>query len=71
MAFSLKRRALLALVAWLLGAALSAAEWTTVPAQGAPNPRHEAAFVAHEGKFYLLGGRRIQPVDVFDPATAT
>lgn len=71
MARILQRLGVVPLVAWLLGGVLAAAEWTTVPAQGAPNPRHEAAFVAHEGKFYLLGGRRIQPVDIFDPATAT
>lgn len=49
-----------------------AAEWKMQEApMGLPNPRHEAAFVELAGKFYLVGGRRIQPVDIFDPATNT
>ena len=32
-------------------------------------PRHEHGYVKVGNKFYLLGGRRIQPVDIFDPAT--
>lgn len=47
------------------------ASWQIVEAVGAPHPRHEAAFVECDGKFYLLGGRRIQPVDIYDPATNT
>ena len=31
--------------------------------------RHEAAFVEVDEKFYLLGGRDIRPVSVFDPQT--
>lgn len=45
--------------------------WKTVETQGKPHPRHEAAFVEIGGKFYLLGGRRIQPVDCYDPVTNT
>ena len=50
---------------------LHAAEstWETVTAKGAPTARHEAAFVSFQGKCYLIGGRRINPVDVFDPIT--
>lgn len=44
-------------------------EWQTLDPQGRPHARHEAAFVECEGKFYLLGGRRIQPVDIYDPET--
>ena len=33
--------------------------------------RHEAAFVKCDGKFYLIGGRRIQEVSIFDPGTDT
>jgi N-acetylneuraminic acid mutarotase len=33
--------------------------------------RHEHGYVKVGNKFYLLGGRRIQPVDIFDPATGT
>jgi lysophospholipase L1-like esterase len=47
------------------------AKWETCETHGKPHPRHEAAFVGIGGKFYLLGGRRIQPVDLYDPATKT
>ncbi|WP_084005306.1 Kelch repeat-containing protein [Gilvimarinus polysaccharolyticus] len=43
--------------------------WKVLDAQGTPTARHEAAAVAFEGKLYLLGGRRINPTDVYDPAT--
>jgi hypothetical protein len=45
------------------------ADWQTLDPIGRPHARHEAAFVECEGKFYLLGGRRIQPVDIYDPET--
>lgn len=44
-------------------------QWMSVSYQGQPHPRHEAALVEYEGKFYALGGRRVQPVDIFDPET--
>ncbi len=47
----------------------AAPAWETVDAQGSPTARHEAAFVAHDDKLYLIGGRRINPVDVYDPDT--
>lgn len=34
-------------------------------------PRHEHGYVQVGDRFYLLGGRRIQPVDIFDPASGT
>lgn len=43
--------------------------WETVPAKGKPTARHEAAFVGFDGKLFLIGGRRVNPVDVFDPAS--
>jgi N-acetylneuraminic acid mutarotase len=43
--------------------------WQTVAANGTPGARHEAAFVAVADKLYLLGGRRIQPVSIYTPAT--
>ncbi len=47
----------------------AAPEWETISARGAPTARHEAGLVAFKGKLYLIGGRRINPVDVYDPAT--
>jgi hypothetical protein len=49
----------------------SIGKWETVSATGQPTARHEAAFVAFKDKLYLIGGRRINPTDVFDPATNT
>ena len=45
--------------------------WEEVQAKGKPHKRHEHAFVKVAEKFYTLGGRRVQPVDIFDPATQT
>ncbi len=45
--------------------------WETITCNGAPHCRHENGFAEFDGKFYLFGGRRIQPVDVFDPETST
>jgi hypothetical protein len=70
------------IAAWLMlcfcGAALgendrepSTSQWQTLATKNQPTARHEAAFVAYKGKLYLIGGRRINPVDVFDPKTGT
>jgi len=45
--------------------------WTTIECKGKPHARHENGFAELGGKFYLFGGRRIQPVDIFDPETNT
>jgi Kelch motif/Galactose oxidase, central domain len=45
--------------------------WTSVSTTGNPNPRHEAGFITVDNKCYLLGGRGIKPVDIYDPATQT
>lgn len=45
--------------------------WETIVCTGAPHARHENGFAELDGKFFLFGGRRIQPVDVFDPETST
>lgn len=43
-----------------------------VPADSSlPVARHEAAYVKVGDKHYLLGGRRIEPVSIFDPARKT
>ena len=44
-------------------------KWTTVACTGEPHCRHECGFAMLEGKFYRFGGRRVQPVDIFDPET--
>jgi N-acetylneuraminic acid mutarotase len=41
------------------------------PTAGAPTARHEAAYVQAGNKFYLMGGRGIKPVQVYDPAGRT
>jgi hypothetical protein len=46
-------------------------QWEKIEATGEPTARHEAALVSFKEKVYLLGGRRINPVDVFDPDTHT
>jgi N-acetylneuraminic acid mutarotase len=43
--------------------------WETLATNGEPHARHEAAFVAFDGEFYLLGGRRVQPVSILNPET--
>lgn len=46
-------------------------KWQTLACNGEPHCRHENGFAEFDGKFYLFGGRRIQPVDIFDPDTNT
>ncbi|WP_165853545.1 DUF5060 domain-containing protein [Aurantiacibacter aquimixticola] len=41
--------------------------WTTINGAGQPTARHEAGFVEHDGKLYLIGGRGVKPTDIFDP----
>lgn len=48
---------------------LISAQWEQVAQLSDPVPRHEASLVAHDNKLYLLGGRRVNPTDVFDPNT--
>ncbi|MEP3279041.1 MAG: hypothetical protein ABJN26_00580 [Stappiaceae bacterium] len=43
--------------------------WETQQCTGEPHARHENGFAAFENKFYLFGGRRVQPVDVYDLET--
>ena len=45
--------------------------WETIECTNSPTARHENGFVECNGKFYLLGGRGIKPVDEFDPTTNT
>ncbi|MBD3628566.1 galactose oxidase [Cyclobacterium sp.] len=43
--------------------------WEILDCEGSPNARHENSFVEVNDKFYLLGGRGIKPVNIFDPAS--
>lgn len=45
--------------------------WEILECEGSPNARHENSFVEVNDKFYLLGGRGIKPVNIFDPASST
>lgn len=45
--------------------------WHKIESTGTIHPRHENAFVEVKGNFYLLGGRRIQAVNIFNPNTST
>lgn len=44
---------------------------TLVPTAGSPTARHEAAYVQAGDKFYLMGGRGIKPVQVYEPLGRT
>lgn len=46
-------------------------QWTTVETVNHPLPRHENSFVENNGKFYLLGGRGIKPIEEYNPKTKT
>lgn len=48
-----------------------ASSWTTLETKGRLHPREECGMAEVDGRFYLLGGRGINPVDIFDPATLT
>jgi N-acetylneuraminic acid mutarotase len=67
------RPALIAVLACAAFAALPQAAvaqttaWAALPS--ASTARHENAFVALDGKLYLLGGRGDRPMEVFDPTT--
>ncbi|MEM7763108.1 MAG: DUF5060 domain-containing protein [Pseudomonadota bacterium] len=66
--FALPALAIL-LVAFETGCVSSAPEWQVVATTGDAVARHEASFVSHRGKHYLLGGRGTKPVAIFDPAS--
>lgn len=45
--------------------------WTTIDAKGDVTARHESSMVLYKNKFYLLGGRGINPINIFNPKTNT
>ncbi|MGB5419834.1 Kelch repeat-containing protein [Algibacter sp.] len=44
-------------------------KWNTVISESSPSARHECGFVEANGLFYLLGGRGIKPVDIYNVKT--
>lgn len=45
--------------------------WIPIDAKGDVVGRHENGFIEYKNKFYLIGGRGVNPVNVFDPKTNT
>ena len=45
--------------------------WQIIQATGTPEKREDCGFVEVNGLFYLVGGRGIKPVDVFNPKINT
>ena len=69
-------RALFALLTvWLLTSCAAqrslpvTGQWAEVPLATTPVARHEAAFIQVGERYYLLGGRGIRPVSIFDPVS--
>ncbi|MEM6319926.1 MAG: kelch repeat-containing protein [Bacteroidota bacterium] len=52
---------------------LEKGQWTKLKSDDGSQPvkRHEAAFVGVKDKFYLIGGRRMNPVSIYDTQTKT
>ncbi len=48
---------------------ISGQSWSTLKTTGEMDPREEGAFMACKGKFYLMGGFGLKPVNIFDPGT--
>jgi len=46
-------------------------QWEIIDAKGDVTARHESSMVVYKDKFYLIGGRGINPVNVFNPKTNT
>ncbi len=44
--------------------------WEEVETEGEPTKRHECSFVECGGRFYLIGGRRENAVDRYDPVNS-
>ncbi|MDZ4698535.1 MAG: kelch repeat-containing protein [Rhodothermales bacterium] len=47
----------------------STGAWSTVNTTNSPTERHENAFAEVNGKLYLIGGRGVKRVQIFNPAT--
>lgn len=46
---------------------LEKAKWSIIQVKNLPDKREDCGFVETGGKLYLIGGRGIRPVEVFDP----
>lgn len=53
------------------GILAQAGRWAMLAQANTPIPREECSFAQAGGKFYLLGGRGVSPVQEFNPATRT
>ena len=71
LAFFMALAVYLSMPAYSQNTALDTYRWTIIDAKGDVKGRHENTFVEYKGKFYLMGGRGINPVNVFDPTTNT
>ncbi|WP_158969369.1 kelch repeat-containing protein [Paraglaciecola sp. L3A3] len=47
------------------------ANWQTLQPKGEATARHESGLVAFQDKVYVIGGRGIKAVDIYDPANNT
>ncbi len=50
-------------------ASLNVYQWEMLTPEGETSGRHECSFVEFEDKFYLIGGRGVHEVGIYDPAT--
>jgi len=53
----------------LAGIVLNAQQWKIVETNGTVQARMDNGFMSCKGKFYLLGGHGIKPVNILDPST--
>lgn len=53
----------------LSGLALFGQEWSIVESTGEVEARRDNGFMSCKGKFYLIGGRGLHPVNIFDPSS--
>jgi N-acetylneuraminic acid mutarotase len=53
----------------ILSAIAQDSVWHIIPVTTEPAKREDCSFVETDGKFYLIGGRGIMPIEVFDPTT--
>lgn len=62
-------RLVLGLLAATLPALAAQSSWRTLEPDTLPTARHECAFVETGGKLYLIGGRGMKPVEIYDTVT--